>query len=65
MVDNIKEIGIRIRCTGKEFLLGHQVKYMRDSITRIRSMVLENLRKRMDLIMRVIGCLDSVMVVGL
>ena len=65
MVDNIKEIGIRIRCTGKEFLLGHQVKYMRDSITRIRSMVLENLRKRMGLIMRVIGCLDSVMVVGL
>ncbi len=65
MVDNIKEIGIRIRCTGKEFLLGHQVKYMRDSITRIRSMVLENLRKRMDLIMRVIGCLDSVMAVEL
>ena len=65
MVDNTKEIGIRIRCTGKEFLLGHQVKYMRDSITRIRSMVLENLRKRMGLIMRVIGCLDSVMVVGL
>jgi hypothetical protein len=65
MVDSIKEIGVRIRCTGKEFLLGHQVKYMRDSITRIRSMVLENLRKRMGLIMRVIGCLDSVMVVGL
>ncbi len=65
MVDNTKEIGIRIRCTGKESLLGHQVKYMRDNITRIRSMVLENLRKRMDLIMRVIGCLDSVMVVGL
>ena len=65
MVDSIKEIGIRIRCTGKEFLLGHQVKYMRDNITRIRSMVLENLRKRMGLIMKVIGYLDSVMAVEL
>ena len=65
MVDSIKEIGIRIRFTGKEFLLGHQVKYMRDNITRIRSMVLENLRKRMGLIMKVIGYLDSVMAVEL
>ena len=65
MGDNIKEIGIKIRCTGKEFLLGHQAKYMRDSIMRIRSMVLENLRKKMGLIMKVIGYLDSVMVMGL
>ena len=38
---------------------------MKDSITRIRSMVLENLRNKMGLIMKVIGYLDSVMVVEL
>lgn len=65
MVDNIKEIGARIKCTEKELLLGLQVNCMRDNIMRIRSMGLENLRNQMGPIMKAVGYLDSVTVVEL
>lgn len=65
MVDNIKEIGARIKCTEKELLLGLQVKCMRDNIMRIRSMGLEDLRNLMGPIMKAVGYLDSVTVVEL
>jgi hypothetical protein len=57
-------IGIKIECMVKEFLLGLRVRYMKDSIMKIKSMVLGNLRSRMGRIMKVIGCLDNVMGVG-
>jgi hypothetical protein len=61
MVGSTKATGVKIRCMERECLLGLLVKCMKDSIMKIRSMGLVNLRSQMDHTMRGIGYLGSVM----
>jgi hypothetical protein len=58
MVENIKDIGFKIKCMEEEFIVGKMEESMKDNINMIRSMVLEFILGLMDVNMKEAGVMD-------